>query len=431
MNRRELLLGSLAAATAVGLRHRAVRAVQGDARPVRVGLVGLGNRGTYLLSTLLQLPGVKVPAVCDLSEKNAGRAADIVQKALGATPEIYSQSQNAYEKMLERDDLDSVLVATPTKWHCRMAVAAMKAGKHVASEVPAGFEIDELWELVKTKEQTGKRYMLLENYLYMQDILMVWNMIQQGLLGDPYYAECAYLHDCRFMLFKQDGSLDWWGEWASKFYGHDYPTHAMGPVSKWMGLNEGDRMTYCSAMMSRPRVLKEYAVKKYGADSPQGKIQWANGDFTSVMIETAQGRLIRNDYDVNSPRPMSIYYVLQGTRGVFDSRAGFYFEGKEEKWEPKDDFLARYEHPYWRELGKQAAKTGHGGGDYFVLHDFVEMVRQDREPWIDVYDAASWSSIFHCSRLSIDKQGGSVEMPDFTAGRWKNPDWRKDHLKPA
>ena len=61
----------------------------------------------------------------------------------------------------------------------------------------------------------------------------------------------------------------------------------------------------------------------------------------------------------------------------------------------------------------------------------MKMLRQDREPWIDVYDAATWSAIIFCSKLSLDRKGARVEMPDFTGGRWKDPNWRKDHMPVA
>ncbi len=438
VNRREFLrqvaVGAAAAAAAgAQAQPAAVRAADGAVGPARIGVVGVGSRGRSLLKRLIQLPDVAVTAICDLDEGHTRQAIEIVRERQGTPPAGYSGRPEAYRDMLTRDDVDAVLVATPTKWHCPMAIEAMKAGKHVGSEVPAGFTRDELWELVKAKEAAGRRYMLLENYLYTRQIMMIFEMVRQGGFGEPYYAEGAYLHDCRFMLFKKDGSLDWWGDWASRHHGHDYPTHSLGPVSKWLGLNEGDRMIHCSAMMSRPRVLREYARERFGADSPQAGINWANGDMTCVMIQTQQGRLIRIDYDVNSPRPAVFPYMLQGTRGVFDSRHGIYLEGvsAHEKWEEVGVYAERYEHPYWRREGEMAAKAGHGGGDYFVLRDFVEMVRQDREPWIDVYDGASWSVIYHCSRESIDRQGAAVEVPDYTGGRWKDVAWRREHHRPA
>jgi len=437
VNRREFLIRSAGGLAATGIARTMASSVlaqqTANARPVRLGVVGLGNRGTHLLSLAVALPGVQVKAVCDLSEDNLKRASGIVQKAQGVEPALYAKAPNDYSAMVKRDDIDAVLIATPTKWHCPMAIEAMKAGKHVGSEVPAGFQLQELWDLVKTKEATGRRYMLLENYLYMRHIMTVWNMVRAGVFGEPYYAECGYLHDCRFMLFKQDGSLDWWGDWAANNFGSDYPTHAMGPVSKWMGLNEGDRMEYCTSMMTAPRVLQEYAVRKYGADSPQGKITWALGEFVSTQIRTVNGRVIRLDYDVNSPRPAVLPYMIQGTKGLYDSRHGVYIEhvSQGEKWEDLRKYREQYDHACWKRDAQKAEKAGHGGGDYFTVRDFVEMVRQDREPWIDVYDAASWSVLYWCSRESIANRSKTVDVPDFTDGRWKDQNWRKDSHRPA
>ena len=93
------------------------------------------------------------------------------------------------------------------------------------------------------------------------------------------------------------------------------------------------------------------------------------------------------------------------------------------KYQPK------YQHPYWRENGDVARRVGgHGGIDYHCISDFVKMLREVKEPWIDVYDAATWSSIIFCSKLSLDRNGARVEMPDFTDGKWKDPNWRKDRM---
>jgi predicted dehydrogenase len=435
MNRREFLMKSAGglAATAVGkLASTAASQRATGGKLVRLGVVGLGNRGTHLLKLALAMPGVEVKALCDLDEDTLKRAVELVQTTRGSEPARYSKAPEDYSAMLKREDIDAVIIATPTRWHCPMAIEAMKAGKHVGSEVPAGFELQELWDLVRTKETTGRCYMLLENYLYMRDIMMVWNMVRGGAFGEPYYAASGYLHDCRFMLFKKDGSLDWWGEWAAKNAGSDYPTHAMGPVSKWLGLNQGDLMEYCTSMMTRPRVLKGYAAKRFGDGSPQSEINWALGDFVSTQIRTVKGRVIRLDYDVNSPRPALMPYLVQGTRGLYDSQHGVYIEdGKGERWDKIEQYQGQYDHGYWKRDGQKASSAGHGGGDFFAMSDFIEMVRQDREPWVDVYDAASWSALYACSARSIARGGEVVSIPDFTNGRWKDPDWREGSLVPA
>jgi predicted dehydrogenase len=137
-----------------------LHAAQGQEKPVRIGVVGVGNRGTGLLRNILDLPGVEVPALCDINEANLSRAQGIVQKAGKKAAEGYSRGIQDYRRMVERPDLDAVINATPWEWHTPIAVAAMKAGKYVGVEVPAAVTVDECWELVETSEKTGVPCML-------------------------------------------------------------------------------------------------------------------------------------------------------------------------------------------------------------------------------------------------------------------------------
>ncbi|HBR20151.1 MAG: hypothetical protein A2Y13_09285 [Planctomycetes bacterium GWC2_45_44] len=397
----------------------------GDSKTINIGVIGTGARGRSLMEVLLLIPGVKVPALCDINQANLDKGAMIVKGYAGNTPEGYSKGPYDYRRMLERDDLDGVMIATSVKWHVPMSVDAMKAGKNVGCEVPVGYTLEELWELVKTKEKTGRHYILLENYNYTRDRMMICNMARQNIFGEPYYAECGYIHDCKNLCFNPDGSLTWRGERAVDNYEHPYATHSLGPVSKWFGINEGDRMEYLTTMMSPPKSLHLYAVEKFGPDSPAAKINFKRGDFYTTTIHTSQGKVIRLDFDYMSNRPAEMYYLMQGTKGTYNSRAGIYLKGGKEQYESTTNYQDKYDSPCWKESTSAAGKAGHGGGDYFVIRDFVEMVRQNKEPWIDVYDAAAWSSIGHCSKLSLDGQSKPVEMPDFTKGKWKDTNWRK------
>ena len=390
-------------------------------KPARIAFIGVGSRGTGLLKVLLKIPGVTVPAICDIDEAHLGRGIAIVKKVHGNTPAGYSRGPYDYRRMLERDDFDAVLIATPAVLHAEMAVDAMNAGKHVGSEVPGAYTTDECWDLVKTKEKMGKRYMLLENYTYARDRMMVYNMARAGVFGHMYYAECSYIHDCSALRFNPDGSLTWRGEVKRDRFGNLYPTHSLGPVAKWLGINRGDRMVSLVSMMSKPAALHAYGVEHFGEESAAAKIDWHCGDMSVTLIKTAQDRLITVYYDSDSPRPASIFYLIQGTKGVYDSRRGLYLDGisPAHKWERVDKHRKQYEHEYWKTRAAKAAQTGHGGGDYFVMSDFVEMVRQDREPFVDVYDSAAWSSVMPLSAESIRQGNRSVEMPDFTDGRWE------------
>ena len=98
------------------------------------------------------------------------------------------------------------------------------------------------------------------------------------------------------------------------------------------------------------------------------------------------------------------------------------------RWQALGKYLAEHTHPLWRKHGEEARKAGHGRGDYFVLRELYQMVRDDREPWIDVYDAAHWSSLYECTQRSLDNDNATIEIPDFTKGRWQDTEWRQGRL---
>lgn len=405
-----------------------------DAKPdtvktVRIGLVGLGKRGSFLLRSLLtNHPGVSVPALCDVNTERLAQGIQTVKRIQGNTPTGYSKDEYDYRNMFARDDLDGILLAVDVQWFGKMAADALKAGKHVGTEVTGPHTLDDCWSIVREKERSGKRYMHLENCCYGRDSMMVLNMIRQGVLGEPYYAECSYVHDIKGRFIDADGKLSWRGRLLVDGAGNSYPTHAVGSAAKWLSINDGDRFVSCVATQCDPREWQADAIARFGQQSPAAKVVPKTGDFVAVLIRTAKGKMIRVDYSFTCTRPYSRYYLLQGMNGCFDSRSGMYVKGTSPSYEfePIAKYYEKFDHPFWRKDADIARKTGgHGGMDYFCIRDFVKMLREDREPWIDCYDSASWSSIYHCSSQSIAQNGAPVEMPDFTGGRWKDPNWRK------
>ncbi len=385
---------------------------------IRIGFIGVGSRGTGLLKNLLTRADADVPAVCDIDPKSVKRAQDLVKEFKGHFPTGFDKGPDDYRRLLARTDVQAVLIATPQEEHAHMAIDAMKAGKFVASEVPACTTLEECWDLVRTQRKTKSGYMLLENYRYSEPVMQVTNMAAKGLFGDLTYAECCYIHEIRDMRFNKDGSLTWRGENVLKNIGDIYPTHSVGPVCGWMGVNRTDRLVSLVTMASKSAALEEYAARRFGKDSPQAKIKFLNGDTNNTLIRTALGRLIAVRYDTASPRPPGMgQYSLQGTRGSYLSAFGehkVFIEGrsKPHTWEPLDTYRTLYQHPYWAQRGEEARKTGHGGGDYFVLADLIDAVRTGQSA-IDVYDAATWSSIRPLSALSLERGSAPVDVPDF------------------
>jgi predicted dehydrogenase len=443
VDRRRFLQQSAAAAAAISaLSAEAVAepAPQKTGKPVRIGVIGLGPRGTFLLRSLISyFPEVTIPALCDLKPDRLQAGIELVKKIKGTVPAGYGKGEYDYRNMAQRDDLDGILSATGVQVFGRIAVDVMKAGKNVATEVTGPHTLEDCWAIVEEKERSGKHYMLLEQCVYGDVNLMILNMIKQGLFGEPYYAECSYVHDIKTdgrvsRIVLADQTLSWRGRLMAEGRGSSYPAHGIGSAAKWLGINDGDAFAYCTAMMTTPREIHAQLVEQFGPDSKAAQIQFQTGDFHSTLIQTVKGKMIRLDYSLSNTRPYSRYYLLQGMKGCFDSRSGLYLRGQSRRYEfePVEKYLEKYRHPYWRKDAATALKTGgHGGMDYFCLRDFVGMLRDDREPWVDCYDAAAWNVLNHCSALSIERKGGPVEIPDFTKGKWKDPDWRKDRPTPA
>ena len=406
-------------------KARAAAASYAPADPVRIGIVGVGGRGTGLLRVLMDLKGNAVKAVCDLVPERAENAQEIVQEAGHPKPASYTRSERDFERLCETEDLDLVITATPVDWHVPVCVSAMKNGKHAATEVHATYDLDECWQLVETAEKTDRRCALLENYCYGYDVMMILKMVRTGLLGELIHAESGYQHDVRNVRFGQDGSLLWRAKDMLTHNGNLYPTHAVGPVSQWMNINRGDRFDYLVSMCSKSRGMTVYAEEHFGKDHPSAKLNYKQGDMSTTLIRTVNGLTITLYYDAQLPRPFDMIYRAQGTKGVIMGTADkIYIEGRSrnDSWESTVKYRDEYAHPLWNTLGRAAGQYGHGGGDYIMLYRLIEAMRKGHPFDVDVYDAAAWSSISPLSEVSVANKSKTVEFPDFTRGKWKtNP----------
>jgi len=394
-------------------------------KPVKLAVVG-GQRGAAFGQALdAYRERVELTAICDISE-------GVLARWRKDYPGI--QTYTSYEEMLGSADATAVFLATPMDLHAAQAIQALEAGKHVVSEVIAGTTLDECWQLVEAVERTGLVYMLAENYCYMRPNMMVRNMAQQGVFGQITYAEGAYVHDCRHLLYTDDGELTWRGDYRLKYNGNTYPTHSLGPVAQWMGVNRpgGDWLVSVAAFLTGAPACRVYAKQRFGPDHPAAqKGYWRHADSVTTVIQTARQAVIVLRLDINSARPHNMtHYLLQGTQASYlaarrhgedpliwiDGRSPGESPGDAE-WEALWQYADEYEHPYWRESGAEAQAMGHGGGDFFVLRDFIDAIQTGVRPAIDIYDAVTWSCIMPLSFESIARGGASVEIPQFVRNR--------------
>jgi hypothetical protein len=388
---------------------------------VRVGVIGVGERGSFLLELLLGLEGVAVRAVCDVVAGKAAKAEAAVVKAGQPAPARFTAGERDFENLCRREDLDLVVIATPWEWHVPMAVAAMERGHHAALEVPAATTVAECWRLVDTSERTRRHCVMLENCCYGRNELLVLQMIRAGRLGEVLHGEAAYIHDLRRILFEEASEGLWRRAWHTRRNGNLYPTHGLGPVARYMDINRGDRFERLVSLSSPSRGLQIHR-DKLPADDPRRRENYLCGDMNTSLLRTERGRTIVLQHDVVSPRPYDRINMISGTRGAFrDYPARIYLDGQEpaHDWQPLDPFLAEYDHPLWRQAGEMAGpRGGHGGMDFVMLHRLIQCFNQGLPPDIDVYDAAAWSVPGPLADASVAQGGAPVLFPDFTRGRW-------------
>lgn len=382
---------------------------------VRVGLIGAGGRGLSQMSELLACEGVEIAAVADTGSAAVARAVAQISAAGQAPPATFS-GDAAWQRLLEMP-LDIVYIATPWETHTPYAVAAMQAGKHVALEVPAAVTLDECWQLVETSEQTRRHCVMLENCCYDYWEMLVKRMVFAGLLGDLTHAECAYIHDLRAMLLRDEGEGLWRRQPHVERNGNLYPTHGLGPVAQCLRIGDGDAFDYLVSMSSREAGLSTFRDRTLLSSSPKRQENYQCGDMNVSLLRTKLGKTIVLQHDVVTPRPYERSLLLAGTQGTFrDYPPRLFLDGvgQHEAWLPLDHYRADWEDPLWTNLGELARKRGgHGGMDFVMNYRLMQTMHEGLPPDMDVYDAADWSAPGPLSEQSVAQRSGAVDFPDF------------------
>jgi len=414
---------------------------------LKVGMIGVGLRGTNHLNNVLNRDDVLVTAICDIDPKRIKLALNLIDKKGQDKPAVFSKDEHDYKNLLALKDVDAVIIATPWLWHTRMAKKAMKAGKYTALEVSAANTLEECWDLVNVHEETGTHLMILENVNYRRDIMAVLNMAKQNIFGELVHFRCGYQHDLRFVKLN-DGKSAYgkgvefgdkgisesvWRTQHSLLRNADvYPTHGVGPIAAMCDINRGNRFTSLTSTATKGVGLHDYIQKTGGKDHPNAKLKFKQGDVITSTIETANGESIIVTHDCNLPRPYSLGFRVQGSNGLWEVDGNrMYIEGISDphRWDDASNWLKKYDHPLWQKYGEHAQGAGHGGMDWFVINSFVESAKLNIAPPMDAYDAAAWSAITPLSELSIENNGEPQDFPDFTRGNWikRAPyNWMKD-----
>ncbi len=259
---------------------------------LNIGIVGAAGRGASFRAPFDAHPAAHIHAVCDIREDALPAAA----KKLGAE-ETYA----SYEEMLDKSEIDAVVIGTPMQFHAQQAILALNKNIHVLSEVTAGVSVEECVNLVQAANKSSAVYMMAENYTYIKSNVLIRELVNRGLFGQVYYAEGEYIHE----LKELNEITPWRRKWQTGIDGVTYTTHSLGPILQWM---PGDRVArVCCAGSGHHYV------------DPRGNL-YENQDSCVMLAKTDHDALIKIRVDMLSNRPHAMTnYSLQGVDGCYES----------------------------------------------------------------------------------------------------------------
>ena len=398
---------------------------------VRIGIIGLGNRGLLTLQRYLQIEGTEIKALSEIREGNLNKAQLILKEAKHPEATGYT-GPGGWRKMCECNDLDLIFICTDWLTHTPMATYAMECGKHVAIEVPAAMTLDEIWQLINTSEKTRKHCMQLENCVYDFFELTSLNMAQQGVFGEVLHVEGSYIHNL------EDFWPEYWNNWRMDYNhlhrGDVYATHGMGPACQVLNIHRGDRMKTLVSMDTKAVNGPAYIKKQTGEEVTD----FQNGDQTSTLIRTENGKTMLIQHNVMTPRPYSRMYQIVGADGYASKYPIEEYCLRPSQVDSKDvpnhenlnahgsvpenvkkALMDKYKDPIHIELEETAKKVGgHGGMDFIMDYRLAYCLQNGLPLDMDVYDLAEWCCMAELTRLSIENNSAPVEVPDFTRGGW-------------
>jgi predicted dehydrogenase len=331
-------------------------------------------------------------AICDFRD-------DVLERMKKECGEDGISYYSDYDEFLKHD-MDAVVLANYANQHAPFAIKAMKAGKHVFSEVLPVQTLKEAVELIETVEETGKIYAYGENYCFMSAPYEMRKLYRQGLIGEFEYGEGEYVHNCEPIWPEITyGEPD---HWRNNMYATFYCTHSIGPMIHITGL--------------RP-------VKVTGFEGPKTerkvRVGSKSGSFGMELIQLENGGIfksIHGDLYVDS-----IWYSLYGSKGNMESAREIAQNGAFDRiYIHADEYSGGYDttkkdtYLPTRAQDEQAKSFGHGTSDFYTMYNFVRKIQGDPDAdIIDVYEALDMFLPGLFAYRSVLNGGIPMEIPNL------------------
>ena len=370
---------------------------------IKTVLIGAGYRGIGILKLLLNIDLFDVAGVFD----------PCAEKPDMGHFTFYSEGVDDYRRMIIEEEPELTIVASPWHYHVEQAYFALMHNSHVAVEIKGGFFLGEYQPLIDLARKKELHIYPLENAVFMRENMAMINIVKAGLLGEIISVRGGYRHDLRDLLVDENGQLGNpnkpEGVWRSQFYLQDngdlYPTHGLAPICIATGIGRTDRIAEITSFASKARGLQEMISRRNGdEDTPV-----VTGDIVITQMSTVNGMLVTLTHDTTLPRPRSLDFEIQGTKGIWRGEfRQIYIESESpyEKWEDDEKYINEFEHEYWRLWGDKALQIDqhHQGMDYVMLSALASDLEGETEYPINGEDLALWTSITPYSKLSIEEK---------------------------
>jgi predicted dehydrogenase len=274
----------------------AASAFQSSTDTVTTAIIGTGGRGTYLMKGVMQQPGAKIVAVCDIKPDRLDRAASVAARD---NPTTFTD----YRRLLERKDIQAVYIASPCDLHVEMAIAAIQAGKHVYCEKPVGITAESIGRLVKVARAAKTVFQVGQQMRSDARLAKSIARVQEGAIGKVVMVK-AQRH-ASDDLSHDGSSADWF-----------FDAKRSGDVIVEMSVHNLDACNW--VIGSRPERAGGFGGALIWANDPPGR---TNMDGYTLSYEYANGVKLSYTQVFFHPRGMpggGQYMYVYGTEGGID-----------------------------------------------------------------------------------------------------------------
>jgi len=323
---------------------------------IHIGIIGYGLRGRVLREASRSVDRLKITAVV---ETGAAARENALREIEGVR--LFERCEEMFDSGL----VNAVLVETPPETHASICMAALQRGLHVMSDVPAVHEISEAGPLWEAANRAQAVYVFGATTNFWGFVETCSDLIRQGALGKPYYAEAEYVADI--------GWLTALTPWRKQFAPIRYCTHSLGPVLKWIG-----------------EELSEVSCFSTGS---QHQGDPGDDDAMTALFRTSKGTVIKllTSFITSHPAPFH-RYVLYGTAGYFEKTQPLAGGESQVLFSSRNTYgmhgLTKLPVAEARPEFQAAAGIGeHGGADYAMLTNFADAIEGQAAPAVGIREA--------------------------------------------